>query len=405
MGPDESGARPEDAERRSGSLRKRWSADMEGQIMRKMTTMAVLALVLGLLWAGTAAGNGVQVASAAPPAPAGDQYYPQYYPMMPYGGAYPMPSYGSVQPYSGMPYGGAMSYAGYSSGYPSGYPYAGGSMTAQAGAPSHFGITVSVAPTSSAAAGASAVRIANFAFNPPTMTVSVGQTVTWTNGDTVAHTTTSDTNVWNSGVLQPGASFSQTFNTPGTYAYHCMIHPTMMGTITVVGSTAATTTAPASAAFASTALSQNAGPSVTYAAGWNLVGGPAGTTLMGANGPLYAFRAGDTSYETVSAGSPLTAGVGYWAYFNTAVTETLPMNMGQPSAMPLPAGQFVLIGNPNSVPMIVTGADTVLTYDAVHGYQAATMLQPGQGAWAFSNNGGSLTMRSSGNAAGPAAGT
>jgi plastocyanin len=77
------------------------------------------------------------------------------------------------------------------------------------------------------------VSINNFAFDPPVLTVTVGTTVTWTNLQDVPHTTTSDTNEWNSGNLAPGASFSHNFATEGTFTYHCTIHPNMTGTIVV----------------------------------------------------------------------------------------------------------------------------------------------------------------------------
>lgn len=66
------------------------------------------------------------------------------------------------------------------------------------------------------------------------MSVKSGTTVTWTNDDSVAHTVTSDTgSVLNSSSIAPGQSFSFTFTTPGTYAYHCAIHPGMKATIVV----------------------------------------------------------------------------------------------------------------------------------------------------------------------------
>jgi len=49
----------------------------------------------------------------------------------------------------------------------------------------------------------------------------------------VQHTTTSDSPGWDSGPLSPGAAFTRTFNTPGTYAYHCNIHTFMHGTVIV----------------------------------------------------------------------------------------------------------------------------------------------------------------------------
>jgi plastocyanin len=80
---------------------------------------------------------------------------------------------------------------------------------------------------------ATAISIANFAFQPASLQVAVGTTVTWTNADSTAHTVTSDTGAFDSGPLAPGASFSQTFMTPGTYTYHCQIHPFMTATIVV----------------------------------------------------------------------------------------------------------------------------------------------------------------------------
>jgi len=85
----------------------------------------------------------------------------------------------------------------------------------------------------SAADGVSAVHIANFAFAPAALTVAPGQKVTWTNADNVAHTSTGSDRRWNSGPLEPGASFSVTFVTPGTYLYRCSIHPFMQAKVIV----------------------------------------------------------------------------------------------------------------------------------------------------------------------------
>jgi predicted lipoprotein with Yx(FWY)xxD motif/plastocyanin len=92
------------------------------------------------------------------------------------------------------------------------------------------------AATPSAAAGgqaASSVKIANFAFNAPSLTVKVGATVTWTNTDSVSHTVTADDASFTSGKIASGGTFKETFAKAGTYAYHCEIHPSMTGTITV----------------------------------------------------------------------------------------------------------------------------------------------------------------------------
>ena len=81
-------------------------------------------------------------------------------------------------------------------------------------------------------AGAANVEIVGSAFMPTTITVPVGTTVTWRNMDTT-RTVTSDTGVFDSGVLPQRNSWMYTFNTPGTYPYHCEFDPTIRGTVTV----------------------------------------------------------------------------------------------------------------------------------------------------------------------------
>src|SRR5215211_5108112 len=94
------------------------------------------------------------------------------------------------------------------------------------------------APTAGAQGKTMPVSIKNFAFNPPNTTVSAGTTVTWVNNDQVPHTPTANDGAFDSGTLQPGQSYSFVFDKPGTYAYHCNIHPDMTGTITVSGASA-----------------------------------------------------------------------------------------------------------------------------------------------------------------------
>ncbi|HZC32802.1 MAG TPA: cupredoxin domain-containing protein [Candidatus Bathyarchaeia archaeon] len=86
---------------------------------------------------------------------------------------------------------------------------------------------------SSGASGSSAVEIKNVAYNPTTITVKVGTKVTWTNNDTFAHTVTLDDNSVDSGNVAAGATFDNTFAKAGTFAYHCKIHASMHGTVTV----------------------------------------------------------------------------------------------------------------------------------------------------------------------------
>ncbi len=114
-----------------------------------------------------------------------------------------------------------------------------GAAAAPSAAPSQSasgGYTRGPATSPSAAAGgaaAASAQIANFAFAPAGLTVKVGGTVTWTNADSATHTVTADNGSFDSGHLAPGTTFKQTFAKAGTYAYHCSIHSSMTGTITV----------------------------------------------------------------------------------------------------------------------------------------------------------------------------
>jgi plastocyanin len=77
------------------------------------------------------------------------------------------------------------------------------------------------------------VTIDNFTFSPPTLTVSVGTTVTWTNQDDMVHTVTEANRLFSSKSLETGDVYAHTFATPGTYSYFCALHPRMTATIIV----------------------------------------------------------------------------------------------------------------------------------------------------------------------------
>jgi plastocyanin len=77
------------------------------------------------------------------------------------------------------------------------------------------------------------INISGFAFDPATITIKVGQAVTWTNQDSVVHTVVASDNSWSSDSLETGASFSHTFDTAGTFTYICGVHPSMKGTVIV----------------------------------------------------------------------------------------------------------------------------------------------------------------------------
>ncbi len=82
-------------------------------------------------------------------------------------------------------------------------------------------------------ASATAVKIDNFSFTPQTLTVNVGTTVTWTNGDDVPHNVVSTDKVFKSKTMDTDEKFSYTFAKPGTYNYYCSIHPRMTAAVVV----------------------------------------------------------------------------------------------------------------------------------------------------------------------------
>lgn len=79
------------------------------------------------------------------------------------------------------------------------------------------------------------VVMSSSSFNPATLTVARGTTVTWRNDDRDVHTSTSDNTGWDTGDMQSGASRTTDFNTAGTFRFHCNYHRAMgmVGTITV----------------------------------------------------------------------------------------------------------------------------------------------------------------------------
>ncbi len=101
-----------------------------------------------------------------------------------------------------------------------------------------LGVALIVALAPAALAAQHAVKIVGFAFTPSSVTVHVGDSVEWTNGDGVTHTATADDASWNTGPIASGTNASVSFDTAGTFAYHCTIHASMHGTVVVVDAAA-----------------------------------------------------------------------------------------------------------------------------------------------------------------------
>lgn len=94
---------------------------------------------------------------------------------------------------------------------------------------------VVLSPAAGAQGNGQTVSIQDFFFSPAQLNVQPGTTVTWTNQGKAPHTVTADDGSFDSETLQPGQSFSHTFQSTGTVAYHCEIHPFMTASVTVGG--------------------------------------------------------------------------------------------------------------------------------------------------------------------------
>lgn len=79
------------------------------------------------------------------------------------------------------------------------------------------------------------VTIDGFAFQPASLTVTAGTTVTWTNRDEEPHTVAASDGSFHSPGMGTGATFTHTFAAAGTFDYVCSIHPMMRGTVVVTG--------------------------------------------------------------------------------------------------------------------------------------------------------------------------
>jgi LPXTG-motif cell wall-anchored protein len=123
--------------------------------------------------------------------------------------------------------------------------------------------------------------IVDFSFSPATVTVNVGDTVTWTNSGHQPHNATASNGSFATATLQHGQSGSHTFATAGTFAYICTIHPFMHGTV-IVNAAAGTSTTPA-------ASSSSSGSGSGSGAQTNTGSSTTGTTSGGSTLPITGF--------------------------------------------------------------------------------------------------------------------
>jgi amicyanin len=109
-------------------------------------------------------------------------------------------------------------------------------MPGMSGMPSSSNVPAATGSSTTAPAapvGPNVVNIKDFKFDPATLTVPVGTTVTWTNQDEEPHTVAAKDGSFHSSGLDTRGTYSFTFTTPGTFDYICGIHPFMTGTVVV----------------------------------------------------------------------------------------------------------------------------------------------------------------------------
>lgn len=125
------------------------------------------------------------------------------------------------------------------------------------------------------------VNLAAFAFSQATITVPVGTQVIWTNKDSVTHTVTSNGNLFDSGNLAQGGTFSYTFKEKGTFQYRCGLHPSMTGKIIVVEGNAAPTSGTTAPSTIGTTSPPTTGTTTPPATGTTTPPPAGGTTPSG----------------------------------------------------------------------------------------------------------------------------
>ena len=88
-------------------------------------------------------------------------------------------------------------------------------------------------PSSAPVQTGASISVENFQFVPQTLTIKVGDTVTWTNNDTAGHNIAIPSLNYTSDIFAQGAKSTYKFDKAGSYPYNCGVHPSMTGTVVV----------------------------------------------------------------------------------------------------------------------------------------------------------------------------
>lgn len=123
------------------------------------------------------------------------------------------------------------------------HPWMHGTVTVKQGIPS-VRIDIPVGASNPPTPWNQSHLVSNLYYDPAEVVVVIGvnNTITWVNTDSVAHTVTADNGSFDSGNLAPGASWTHTFTTPGTYRYYCTYHLWMGGEVVVLPSATSNST-------------------------------------------------------------------------------------------------------------------------------------------------------------------
>ena len=172
------------------------------------------------------------------------------------------------------------------------------------------------------------VNIKSFSFQPATLSVPAGTTVTWNNQDTVQHTVSSDIQgLFDSGAIAPGKKFTYTFPAPGSYSYHCSIHPGMKGTIVVAGTPDLQATQSIVPALLSSSAIQGINPGSAQGSSASGNGGSPSWSekpLSGQMGLVNGGAQGSVQSKSLALNIPLGQSAGQSSIESAAVASNLP---------------------------------------------------------------------------------
>ena len=109
----------------------------------------------------------------------------------------------------------------------------GGGAASAPAASAGGGTGAACAAAPAGATAATTVTIKDFKFSPEPVQAKVGDVIAWTNSDSAPHSATLDNGACDTKPIAVGATAMLVFTAPGTYTYHCAIHPTQMKGYTI----------------------------------------------------------------------------------------------------------------------------------------------------------------------------